>query len=227
MKLWQKETTSISEKIEKFTVGRDREMDLYLAPYDVLGNIAHATMLESVGLLEKEELTLLKAELKAIYEEIQQGKFEIEDGVEDIHSQVELLLTRKLGDVGKKIHSGRSRNDQVLVDMKLFTRNRLEEVALASKKLFDLLIQRSNQHKNDLLPGYTHLQIAMPSSFGLWFGAYGEALVDDMSVIQTAYKLSNKNPLGSGAGYGSSFPLNRTMTTQLLGFETLHYNVVY
>ncbi len=227
MKLWQKETTSISEKIEKFTVGRDREMDLYLAPYDVLGNIAHATMLESVGLLEKDELTLLKAELKTIYEEIQQGKFEIEDGVEDVHSQIELLLTRKLGDIGKKIHSGRSRNDQVLVDMKLFTRNRLEEVALASKKLFDLLIQRSNQHKNDLLPGYTHLQIAMPSSFGLWFGAYGEALVDDMSVIQTAYKLSNKNPLGSGAGYGSSFPLNRTMTTQLLGFETLHYNVVY
>lgn len=227
MKLWQKETTSISEKIEKFTVGRDREMDLYLAPYDVLGNIAHAKMLESVGLLKKDELTALEAELKNIYQEIRQGKFEIEDGVEDVHSQVELMLTRKLGDVGKKIHSGRSRNDQVLVDMKLFTRSRLEEVAVASRKLFDLLVKRSNQHKNDLLPGYTHLQIAMPSSFGLWFGAYGEALVDDMAMIQTAYKLSNKNPLGSGAGYGSSFPLNRTMTTELLGFEALHYNVVY
>lgn len=227
MKLWQKETTSISEKIEKFTVGRDREMDLYLAPYDVLGNIAHAKMLESVGLLKKEELTALEAELKNIYQEIRQGRFEIEDGVEDVHSQVELMLTRKLGDIGKKIHSGRSRNDQVLVDMKLFTRSRLEEVALASQKLFDLLIKRSNQHKNDLLPGYTHLQIAMPSSFGLWFGAYGEALVDDMAMIQTAYKLANKNPLGSGAGYGSSFPLNRTMTTELLGFEALHYNVVY
>jgi argininosuccinate lyase len=227
MKLWQKETTSISEKIEKFTVGRDREMDLYLAPYDVLGNIAHAKMLESVGLLKKDELTALEAELKNIYQEILQEKFQIEDGVEDVHSQVELMLTRKLGDVGKKIHSGRSRNDQVLVDMKLFTRSRLEEVALASRKLFDLLVKRSNQHKNDLLPGYTHLQIAMPSSFGLWFGAYGEALVDDMAMIQTAYKLSNKNPLGSGAGYGSSFPLNRTMTTELLGFEALHYNVVY
>ncbi len=227
MKLWQKETTSISEKIEKFTVGRDREMDLYLAPYDVQGNIAHATMLERVGLLTSDELKVLSEELKAIYQNIQAGKFEIEDGVEDVHSQVELMLTRKLGDVGKKIHSGRSRNDQVLVDMKLFTRSRLEEVAQASKKLFDLLIKRSNQHKNDLLPGYTHLQIAMPSSFGLWFGAYAEALVDDMSMIQTAYKLANKNPLGSGAGYGSSFPLNRTMTTELLGFETLHYNVVY
>ncbi|NBB19821.1 argininosuccinate lyase [Runella sp. CRIBMP] len=227
MKLWQKETTSISEKIEKFTVGRDREMDLYLAPYDVLGNIAHAKMLESVGLLKKDELTALEAELKNIYQEIRQGRFEIEDGVEDVHSQVELMLTRKLGDIGKKIHSGRSRNDQVLVDMKLFTRSRLEEVALASRKLFDLLIKRSNQHKNDLLPGYTHLQIAMPSSFGLWFGAYGEALIDDMAMIQTAYKLANKNPLGSGAGYGSSFPLNRTMTTELLGFEALHYNVVY
>jgi len=227
MKLWQKETTSISEKIENFTVGRDREMDLYLAPYDVLGNIAHATMLESVGLLEPDELVLLIVELKSIYQQIESGNFEIEKGVEDVHSQVELMLTRKLGDVGKKIHSGRSRNDQVLVDMKLFTRSRLEEVALATKKLFDLLITRSNQHKNDLLPGYTHLQIAMPSSFGLWFGAYAEALVDDVAMIQTAYQLANKNPLGSGAGYGSSFPLNRTMTTELLGFETLHYNVVY
>lgn len=227
MKLWQKETTSISEKIEKFTVGRDREMDLYLAPYDVLGNMAHAQMLASVGLLSSEELGVLNVELKNIYAQIQRGEFEIEEGVEDVHSQVELMLTRKLGDVGKKIHSGRSRNDQVLVDMKLFTRSRLEEVAQASKKLFDLLIKRSNQHQNDLLPGYTHLQIAMPSSFGLWFGAYAEALVDDMSMIQTAYRLANKNPLGSGAGYGSSFPLNRTMTTQLLGFETLHYNVVY
>jgi argininosuccinate lyase len=227
MKLWQKETTSISEKIEKFTVGRDREMDLYLASHDVLGNIAHAQMLASVGLLSSDELRVLSLELKHIHNLIQKGEFEIEDGVEDVHSQVELMLTRKLGDVGKKIHSGRSRNDQVLVDMKLFTRSRLEEVAVASKKLFDLLIARSNQHQNDLLPGYTHLQIAMPSSFGLWFGAYAEALVDDMSMVQTAYRLANKNPLGSGAGYGSSFPLNRTLTTQLLGFETLHYNVVY
>jgi argininosuccinate lyase len=193
----------------------------------VLGNIAHAQMLANVGLLSSDELRVLSLELKHIHNLIQKGEFEIEDGVEDVHSQVELMLTRKLGDVGKKIHSGRSRNDQVLVDMKLFTRSRLEEVAVASKKLFDLLIARSNQHQNDLLPGYTHLQIAMPSSFGLWFGAYAEALVDDMSMVQTAYRLANKNPLGSGAGYGSSFPLNRTLTTQLLGFETLHYNVVY
>jgi argininosuccinate lyase len=227
MKLWQKESTTISEKIEKFTVGRDREMDIHLAPFDVLGNLAHAIMLETIGLLTKDELQLLNAELKNIYQQIKVGDFEIEDSVEDVHSQIELILTRKLGDVGKKIHSGRSRNDQVLVDMKLYSRRQLQKVAMATKKLFDLLIERSEQHKNDLLPGYTHLQIAMPSSFGLWFGAYAEALVDDMAMLQTAYRLANKNPLGSGAGYGTSFPLNRTLTTKLLGFETLHYNVVY
>ncbi len=227
MKLWQKESTTISEKIEKFTIGRDREMDLYLAPFDVLGSLAHAIMLETIGLLETDELRLLNGELKNIYVQTQANDFEIEDGVEDVHSQIELILTRKLGDVGKKIHSGRSRNDQVLVDMKLYTRHQLQKVAMATKKLFDLLTQRSEQHKNDLLPGYTHLQIAMPSSFGLWFGAYAEALVDDVAMLQTAYRLANKNPLGSGAGYGTSFPLNRTLTTELLGFETLHYNVVY
>lgn len=227
MKLWQKENTAISEKIEKFTVGRDRELDLHLAPFDVLGSLAHANMLESIGLLTGDELRMLSDELKMIYHHIQMGAFIIEEGVEDVHSQVELMLTRKLGDVGKKIHSGRSRNDQVLVDLKLFTRHRLQEVAGATRRFFDLLIQRSEQHKNDLLPGYTHLQIAMPSSFGLWFGAYAEALVDDMATLQTAYRMANKNPLGSGAGYGSSFPLNRQMTTQLLGFESLHYNVVY
>ncbi len=227
MKLWQKESTTISEKIEKFTVGRDREMDLHLAPFDVLGNLAHAIMLETIGLLGIDELRLLNGELKNIYAQIQANNFEIEDGVEDVHSQIELMLTRKLGDVGKKIHSGRSRNDQVLVDMKLYTRHQLQKVAMATKKLFGLLIDRSEQHKNDLLPGYTHLQIAMPSSFGLWFGAYAEALVDDMAMLQTAYRLANKNPLGSGAGYGTSFPLNRTLTTEILGFETLHYNVVY
>ncbi len=227
MKLWQKENTTISDKIEKFTVGRDREMDLYLAPFDVLGNLAHAIMLESIGLLTNDDLQLLSYELKSIYQQIENGAFIIEEGVEDVHSQIELQLTRKLGDVGKKIHSGRSRNDQVLVDLKLYTRHQLEKVALATETLFQLLIRRSDQHKNDLLPGYTHLQIAMPSSFGLWFGAYAEALVDDMAMIQTAYRIANKNPLGSGAGYGSSFPLNRTLTTQLLGFESLHYNVVY
>ena len=227
MKLWQKENTAISEKIEKFTVGRDRELDLHLAPFDVLGSLAHAIMLQSIGLLTNEELKMLNEELKNIYQQIQNGEFVIEEGVEDVHSQVELLLTRKLGDVGKKIHSGRSRNDQVLVDLKLFMRHRLQEVAEAAGRFFDLLIQRSEQHKNDLLPGYTHLQIAMPSSFGLWFGAYAEALVDDMATLQTAYRTANKNPLGSGAGYGSSFPLNRQMTTELLGFESLHYNVVY
>ncbi|MFT4033539.1 MAG: argininosuccinate lyase [Siphonobacter sp.] len=227
MKLWQKEGVSTSEKIEKFTVGRDREMDLYLAPFDVLGNLAHARMLTTVNLLEPAELTDLQRELKAIYAEIQAGNFEIEEGIEDVHSQVELMLTRKLGDTGKKIHSGRSRNDQVLVDLKLFTRDRLEQIVMETKRLFDILIQRSEQHKNDLLPGYTHLQIAMPSSFGLWFGAYAESLVDDMALLQTAYHFANKNPLGSGAGYGSSFPLDRQLTTDLLGFEELHYNVVY
>jgi argininosuccinate lyase len=202
-------------------------MDQYLAPFDVLGNLAHAQMLETIGLLTHDELTALQAELKTIYQQTQDGQFAIEDGVEDVHSQVELMLTRALGDTGKKIHSGRSRNDQVLVDLKLFTRDRLWQVAEAVRQVFDQLISRSEQHKDDLLPGYTHLQIAMPSSFGLWFGAYAEALADDMLTLQTAYRLSNRNPLGSGAGYGSSFPLNRTMTTELLGFEGMHVNVVY
>lgn len=227
MKLWQKESTVTAENIERFTVGRDREMDLHLAPFDVLGNLAHARMLESIGLLTSEEHKTLGEELKAIYRHIQAGQFVIEDEVEDVHSQVELLLTRKLGDVGKKIHSGRSRNDQVLVDLKLYTRDRLWAVAGATRRVFDRLIQRSEQHKNDLLPGYTHLQIAMPSSFGLWFGAYAEALADDMLTLQTAFRLANRNPLGSGAGYGSSFPLNRALTTDLLGFEGMHVNVVY
>jgi argininosuccinate lyase len=227
MKLWQKEGVSTSEKIEKFTVGRDREMDLYLAPFDVLGNLAHARMLTSVGLLETAELADLERELKVIYQRIEAGEFEIEDGVEDVHSQVELLLTRQLGDTGKKIHSGRSRNDQVLVDLKLFTRSRLEEIVVQTKRVFDVLQKRSEEHKNDLLPGYTHLQIAMPSSFGLWFGAYAESLVDDVALLKTAYHFANRNPLGSGAGYGSSFPLDRQETTDLLGFEGLHYNVVY
>lgn len=227
LKLWQKENTVTSEKIEKFTVGKDREMDLYLAESDVLGNLAHAMMLETIGLLTSNELIALKDELKVIYSEIQKGAFSIEDGVEDVHSQVELMLTRKLGDTGKKIHSGRSRNDQVLVDMKLYTRARLFEVVQATEKLFNVLIQKSEDHKNDLLPGYTHLQIAMPSSFGLWFGAYAEGLIDDIIQLNAAYRLANRNPLGSGAGYGSSFPLNRQLTTDLLGFEGMHHNVVY
>lgn len=202
-------------------------MDLYLAPFDVIGNLAHAQMLETIGLISNDELGMMSDELKKIHRQIQAGEFEIEEGVEDVHSQVELMLTRVLGDVGKKIHSGRSRNDQVLVDMKLFTRDRLWNVAEAVRRVFDRLVSRSEQHKNDLLPGYTHLQIAMPSSFGLWFGAYAEALADDMLTLQTAYRLANRNPLGSGAGYGSSFPLNRTLTTELLGFEGMHVNVVY
>ncbi|KAA0990868.1 argininosuccinate lyase [Dyadobacter aurulentus] len=227
MKLWQKENTVTSEKIERFTVGRDREMDLNLAEFDVLGNIAHAIMLETIGLLTSDDLKVLTAELKHIYEQVKNGEFVIEDGVEDVHSQVELLLTRKLGDTGKKIHSGRSRNDQVLVDMKLYTRARLFDVATATEKLFNVLAAKSEEHKNDLLPGYTHLQIAMPSSFGLWFGAYAEGLIDDIIQINAAYRLANRNPLGSGAGYGSSFPLNRQLTTELLGFEGMHHNVVY
>ncbi|WP_149241632.1 argininosuccinate lyase [Dyadobacter sp. 32] len=227
MKLWQKENTVTSEKIERFTVGRDREMDLNLAEFDVLGNLAHAIMLESIGLLTRSELDALSIELKLIHKQIQSGDFVIEDGVEDVHSQVELMLTRKLGDTGKKIHSGRSRNDQVLVDMKLYTRDQLFKVVLATNRLFDILIKRSEEHKNDLLPGYTHLQIAMPSSFGLWFGAYAEGLIDDVIQLNAAFRLANRNPLGSGAGYGSSFPLNRTMTTELLGFEGMHHNVVY
>ena len=226
MKLWQKNTDT-DRLIESFTVGRDREMDVFLAPHDVLGSMAHITMLETIGLLEKEELNILLKELKSIYREIEKGNFEIEDGVEDVHSQVELLLTKRLGDVGKKIHSGRSRNDQVLLDMKLFTRDAIEQLALSSNNLFDLLSELSEKYKDHLLPGYTHLQLAMPSSFGLWLGAYAESLADDMLVLQGAYRISNKNPLGSAAGYGSSFPLNRTLTTKLLGFEDLNYNVVY
>jgi len=226
MKLWQKDKTSLKE-VEKFTVGRDQEMDMYLAPFDVLGSLAHSTMLESIGLLEKKELDMLTAELKRIYNRIQSGDFKVEEGVEDIHSQVELELTKKLGDVGKKIHSGRSRNDQVLVDVKLYLRHELEIIVGEVGNLFELLITQSEKFKAHLLPGYTHLQLAMPSSFGLWFGAYAESLVDDCITLQAAYKVVNKNPLGSAAGYGSSFPLNRTMTTTLLGFGELNYNVVY
>jgi len=226
MKLWEK-NYEVNKEIDRFTVGRDREMDLYLAKYDVLGSMAHITMLESIGLLEKEELSQLLAELKNIYQVCERGEFRIEDGIEDVHSQVELMLTQKLGDMGKKIHSGRSRNDQVLIDLKLFTRHELMEIADGVKVLFDELIQKSNQYKDVLMPGYTHLQIAMPSSFGLWFGAYAESLADDMLFLQAAYKLCNRNPLGSAAGYGSSFPLNRTLTTELLGFDSMNYNVVY
>lgn len=226
-RLWQKEGTVVSDEIDRFTVGRDRELDLYLAPFDVLGNLAHARMLSTIGLLTPAEYDLLAVELRKLYPQTLSGQFVIEAGVEDIHSQVELLLTQALGDVGKKIHSGRSRNDQVLVDLKLFTRSRLWEVAGATRHVFDRLIAKSEKHKDDLLPGYTHLQIAMPSSFGLWFGAYAEALSDDMLTLQMAYRFANRNPLGSGAGYGSSFPLNRTLTTELLGFEGLHVNVVY
>ena len=225
-KLWEK-NFEVNSEIERFTVGRDREMDLYLAPYDVLGSMAHITMLESIGLLEKEELPLLLAELRKIYRKCEEGSFVIEEGVEDVHSQVELMLTRQLGDMGKKIHSGRSRNDQVLVDLKLFTRHELKEIAENVKILFDELLAKSEQYKEVLMPGYTHLQIAMPSSFGLWFGAYAESLADDMLFLQAAYKMANRNPLGSAAGYGSSFPLNRTMTTELLGFDSMNYNVVY
>ena len=225
-KLWEKDT-QVDKDIERFTVGRDREMDIYLAKYDVLGSMAHITMLESVGLLNKEELKPLLDELKKIYILAENGEFIIEEGVEDVHSQVELMLTRSLGDAGKKIHSGRSRNDQVLVDLKLFTRSQIQELAIIISDLFGVLTKQSNRYKDVLLPGYTHLQIAMPSSFGLWFGAYAESLVDDLQLLQAAYKICNRNPLGSAAGYGSSFPLNRTMTTELLGFDSMNYNVVY
>ena len=226
MKLWEKDF-EINSEIERFTVGRDREMDLFLAPYDVLGSMAHITMLESIGLIGNDELPVLLRELRAIYDQTQRGEFVIEEGIEDVHSQVELMLTRRLGDMGKKIHSGRSRNDQVLVDLKLFTRHQLQLVAESVKDLFDQLIAKSNQYKDVLMPGYTHLQVAMPSSFGLWFGAYAESLCDDMLFLQAAYRMTNRNPLGSAAGYGSSFPLNRQMTTDLLGFDSMNYNVVY
>ena len=225
-KLWEK-SVQVNQEIERFTVGRDREMDLYLAKHDVLGSMAHITMLQSIGLLQKEELTQLLAELKQIYALAERGEFVIEEGVEDVHSQVELMLTRKLGDVGKKIHSGRSRNDQVLLDLKLFTRAQIKEIAEEVEDLFQVLIAQSERYKEVLMPGYTHLQIAMPSSFGLWFGAYAESLVDDMLFLQAAFKMCNRNPLGSAAGYGSSFPLDRTMTTRLLGFDSMNYNVVY
>ena len=226
MKLWEK-TVQVNHDVEAYTVGRDREMDMYLAKYDVLGSLAHITMLQSIDLLTSDELKQLTAALREIYEEIEAGKFEIESGIEDVHSQVELMLTRRLGDVGKKIHSGRSRNDQVLVDLRLFIRSELESVVESVTTLFKALVSQSERYKHVLMPGYTHLQVAMPSSFGLWFGAYAESLVDDLTVLQAAYKVTNRNPLGSAAGYGSSFPLNRTMTTRLLGFESLDYNVVY
>lgn len=225
-KLWEK-NTEVNQEIEKFTVGRDRELDLYLARYDVLGSMAHITMLESIGLLGKDELPVLLEELRRIHADIEAGRFIIEEGVEDVHSQVELLLTRKLGDIGKKIHSGRSRNDQVLVDLKLFTRAQLQDIAEEVRVLFEELQAQSERYKGVLMPGYTHLQVAMPSSFGLWFGAYAESLVDDLLFLQAAYKMTNRNPLGSAAGYGSSFPLNRTLTTELLGFDSMNYNVVY
>lgn len=225
-KLWEK-SVHVTEEIDRFTVGHDRELDLYLAKYDVLGSMAHVTMLHSIGLIADEELPVLLRELRAIYQVAESGNFVIEDGIEDVHSQVELMLTRKLGDMGKKIHSGRSRNDQVLVDLKLFTRDKIREVAEAVRDLFAELQQQSERYKNVLMPGYTHLQVAMPSSFGLWFGAYAESLADDMLLLEAAYRMTNRNPLGSAAGYGSSFPLNRTMTTELLGFDSMDYNVVY
>lgn len=226
MKLWEK-NIQVTEEIDRFTVGHDRELDLYLAPYDILGSIAHVSMLHSIHLIADDELPLLLTELKALYHEAAAGRFVIEDGVEDVHSQVELMLTRKLGDVGKKIHSGRSRNDQVLVDLRLFTRDRLRRIAACVQRLFDALLAQSERYKAVLMPGYTHLQVAMPSSFGLWFGAYAESLADDMLLIEAAYRMTNRNPLGSAAGYGSSFPLDRDMTTRLLGFDTMDYNVVY
>lgn len=225
MKLWQKNTGSKKE-VEKFTIGRDPEFDAILAPFDVLGSMAHAIMLEKIGLLDADDLILLKTGLKEIYLEIEKGQFKIEEGVEDVHSQVEFLLTHRYGDVGKKLHSGRSRNDQVLVDLKLYYRAAIREIVEAIEELFGLLIQLSEKHKNDLMPGYTHTQLAMPSSFGLWFGSFAEGLTEDLDLLQAAYNLSNKNPLGSAAGYGSSFPLDRTLTTHLLGFEDLHHNVI-
>ena len=226
MKLWQKDITSLKE-VETFTVGKDREMDLLLAPFDVLGSIAHVTMLATIGLLTNEEKDIIVKELQAIYQRTLGADFKIEEGVEDIHSQIEFLLTEKLGEMGKKIHSARSRNDQVLVDIKLFLRNEIEELVNTILPFFSLLQSQSEAFKNHLFPGYTHLQLAMPSSFGLWFGAYAESLVDDVITLQAAYKVVNKNPLGSAAGYGSSFPINRTLTTELLGFDNLNYNVVY
>jgi len=226
LKLWEK-SVQVDKAIETFTIGRDKELDLLLAKYDVLGSIAHTTMLQSIGLLTADELHKLLPELRNIYVLAEKGDFIIEEGVEDVHSEVELILTRQLGDIGKKIHSGRSRNDQVLLDLKLFTRDQIKELTNDILKLFHELIIQSERFKDILMPGYTHLQVAMPSSFGLWFGAYAESLVDDLTFLQAAYRICNRNPLGSAAGYGSSFPLNRTMTTELLGFDSMNYNVVY
>lgn len=226
MKLWQKDKVSL-DAVEKFTVGNDRELDILLAPFDVLGSLAHIKMLATVNLISNDELHLLEKELKKIYRETIADNFKLDNGIEDIHSQVELMLTQRLGDMGKKIHSARSRNDQVLVDLKLYLRSQIENTVNNTKTFFDLLISLSEKHKQDLLPGYTHLQLAMPSSFGLWFGAYAESLVDDLITLQAAYSVVNKNPLGSAAGYGSSFPINRKLTTDLLGFDDLNYNVVY
>lgn len=226
MKLWDK-GYSINKIIEGFTVGKDRELDLYLVKYDVLGSMAHAIMLQSIQLLEKDELEKLLAELKSIYRIAEKGEFVIEEGIEDVHSQVETMLTRKLGDTGKKIHSGRSRNDQVLLDLKLFTRQEIREIVTSGRKLFDIMIRQAERYKDFLMPGYTHLQVAMPSSFGLWFSAYAESLADDFLLLHAAYRITNQNPLGSAAGYGSSFPLDRQMTTDLLGFEQMNYNVIY
>ena len=225
-KLWEK-NVQVDQEVDRFTVGKDREMDLYLAKYDVLGSMAHITMLERIGLLTAEELQTLLAALREIYKVADSGKFVIEEGIEDVHSQVELMLTRSLGDMGKKIHSGRSRNDQVLLDLKLFTRAQIQALVTAVTHLFEVLIAQSNRYQAVLMPGYTHLQVAMPSSFGLWFGAYAESLVDDLQLLQAAYRVCNRNPLGSAAGYGSAFPLNRQLTTDLLGFDSLDYNVVY
>ncbi|MDR2805547.1 MAG: argininosuccinate lyase, partial [Dysgonamonadaceae bacterium] len=226
MKLWQK-NTDVDRSVERFTVGKDREMDLYLAPADALGSMAHIIMLESIGLLSAAELQELLGELRKIYSLAESGQLVIEEGIEDIHSQVEWMLTRELGDTGKKIHSGRSRNDQVLLDLKLFTRGAIQALAGEISELIDNLIAQSNRYKEILMPGYTHLQIATPSSFGLWFGAYAESLTDDLQLLQAAYKICNRNPLGSAAGYGSSFPLNRQMTTDLLGFDSMNYNAAY
>lgn len=225
-KLWEK-NVQLNKEIERFTVGRDRELDVFLAKYDVLGSMAHITMLESIGLLAADELKILLEELREIYKLADEGKLVIEDGIEDVHSQVELILTRKLGVVGKKIHSGRSRNDQVLVDLKLYARSEIRTIAEAANSLFNELQKQSEKYKNVLMPGYTHMQVAMPSSFGLWFGAYAESLADDMQLLLAAYRVTNRNPLGSAAGYGSSFPLDRQMTTDLLGFDSMDYNVVY
>jgi argininosuccinate lyase len=225
MKIWQKATDSKKE-VEQFTIGRDPEFDILLAPFDVLGSMAHAHMLAKIGLLTQEDNLTLQKGLKEIYVEIEKGQFQIAPGVEDVHSQVEFLLTERYGEVGKKLHSGRSRNDQVLVDLKLYYRAAIREIIEETQELFDLLISLAEKHKNDLMPGYTHTQLAMPSSFGLWFGSFAEGLTEDLGMLKAAFDLSNKNPLGSAAGYGSSFPLDRTMTTDLLGFDDLHHNVI-